>query len=70
MGAWGVNILEDARHSSVLYVCKYFVGESEREEGCCRKTWLQRQVKRNRWRYIVGVREEDRMSSENERMEK
>jgi hypothetical protein len=22
---WGVNILEDARHSSVLYVCKYFV---------------------------------------------
>jgi hypothetical protein len=24
-GGWGVNILEDARHSSVLYVCKYFV---------------------------------------------
>jgi hypothetical protein len=23
---WGVNILEDVRHSSVLYVCKYFVG--------------------------------------------
>ncbi len=23
--AWGVNILEDVRHSSVLYVCKYFV---------------------------------------------
>jgi hypothetical protein len=22
---WGVNILEDVRHSSVLYVCKYFV---------------------------------------------
>ncbi len=22
---WGVNILEDAGHSSVLYVCKYFV---------------------------------------------
>ena len=22
----GVNILEDARHSSVLYICKYFVG--------------------------------------------
>jgi hypothetical protein len=21
---WGVNILEDARHSSVLYICKYF----------------------------------------------
>jgi hypothetical protein len=26
-GGWGVNILEDARHSSVLYVCKYFVLE-------------------------------------------
>ncbi len=24
---WGVNILEDVRHSSVLYICKYFVGE-------------------------------------------
>jgi hypothetical protein len=24
-GGWGVNILEDVRHSSVLYVCKYFV---------------------------------------------
>jgi hypothetical protein len=23
----GVNILEDARHCSVLYICKYFVGE-------------------------------------------
>jgi hypothetical protein len=22
---WGVNILEDARHISVLYICKYFV---------------------------------------------
>jgi hypothetical protein len=22
---WGVNILEDARHCSVLYICKYFV---------------------------------------------
>jgi hypothetical protein len=22
---WGVNILEDARHSSVLYIYKYFV---------------------------------------------
>jgi hypothetical protein len=25
---WGVNILEDARHSSVLYICKYFVGQT------------------------------------------
>jgi hypothetical protein len=24
-GGWGVNILEDGRHSSVLYVFKYFV---------------------------------------------
>jgi hypothetical protein len=24
-GGWGVNILEDARHSSVLCICKYFV---------------------------------------------
>jgi hypothetical protein len=24
-GRWGVNILEDASHSSVLYICKYFV---------------------------------------------
>ncbi len=24
-GGWGVNILEDTRHSSVFYVCKYFV---------------------------------------------
>ncbi len=24
-GGRGVNILEDARHSSVLYICKYFV---------------------------------------------
>jgi hypothetical protein len=26
-GGWGVNILEDVRvrHSSLLYVCKYFV---------------------------------------------
>jgi hypothetical protein len=22
---WGVNILEDAKHCSVLYICKYFV---------------------------------------------
>ncbi len=24
-GGGGVNILEDARHSTVLYICKYFV---------------------------------------------
>ncbi len=26
---WGVNILEDARHSSVLYIFQYFVGVAE-----------------------------------------
>ncbi len=25
---WGVKILEDTRHSYVLYICKYFVVES------------------------------------------
>jgi hypothetical protein len=24
-GGWGVSILEDARHSFLLYVCQYFV---------------------------------------------
>jgi hypothetical protein len=24
-----VNVLEDARHSSVLYICKYFVGKGK-----------------------------------------
>jgi hypothetical protein len=28
----GVNILEDARHSSVLYICKYFVVKGLRQE--------------------------------------
>jgi hypothetical protein len=27
VGWGGVNIFEDARHSSVLYKCKYFVGK-------------------------------------------
>jgi hypothetical protein len=27
---WGVNILEDVRHSSVLYVCKYFVAYNKK----------------------------------------
>ncbi len=26
-GGWGVNIFEDARHNSVLYICKYFVAK-------------------------------------------
>ncbi len=29
-GGWGVNILEDARHSTVLYICKYFVVQDQR----------------------------------------
>jgi hypothetical protein len=29
---WGVNILEDARHCSVLYIRKYFVGSTEYEK--------------------------------------
>ncbi len=29
-GGGGVNILEDARHSSVLYICKYFVDIGEK----------------------------------------
>jgi hypothetical protein len=33
---WWVNILEDARHSSVLYVCKYFVGNTMHKEMCAR----------------------------------
>ncbi len=33
-GGCGVNILEDARHSSVLYTCKFFVlGKVGRTEG-------------------------------------
>jgi hypothetical protein len=28
---WGVNSSEDARHCSVLYICKYFVSNSLRE---------------------------------------
>ncbi len=27
---WGVNILEDARHCSVLYIREYFVTEGDR----------------------------------------
>jgi hypothetical protein len=26
---WGFNILEDARHSSVLNICKYFVVQTK-----------------------------------------
>ncbi len=31
-GGWGVNILEYARHCSVLYIRKSFVGESIEQE--------------------------------------
>jgi hypothetical protein len=33
IGGWGVNILENVRHSSVLYVCKYFVIASLFDSG-------------------------------------
>jgi hypothetical protein len=33
-GGWGVNILEDARHSSVLYICKYFVQRAVKASKC------------------------------------
>jgi hypothetical protein len=28
-GGWGVNSSEDARHCSVLYICKYFVADAQ-----------------------------------------
>jgi hypothetical protein len=31
-GWWEENILEDVRHSSVLYVCKYFVHGADQRE--------------------------------------
>ena len=31
---WGVNILEDARHSSVLYIRKYFVDRKKQRVDC------------------------------------
>ncbi len=33
---WGVNILEDARHSSVLYICMYFVPKVHCKLNICR----------------------------------
>jgi hypothetical protein len=30
---WGVNSSEDARHSSVLYICKYFVLSGKAESN-------------------------------------
>jgi hypothetical protein len=32
-GGWGFNILEDARHCSVLYIRKYFVGPINIQSG-------------------------------------
>ncbi len=44
-GGRGVNILEDARHCSVLYICKYFVvavniGGLQGVTKRCRLSWL------------------------------
>jgi hypothetical protein len=36
---WGVKILEDARHSSVLYICKYFVGVVQQNFACVSGRW-------------------------------
>ncbi len=40
-GGWGFNILEDAKHSSVLYVCKSFLVYliSDSRAFCCRFTF-------------------------------
>ena len=40
-GGWGINILEDARHSSVLYICKYFVGMSMERGRCSQNPAIQ-----------------------------
>jgi hypothetical protein len=59
-GGWGVNILEDASHCSVLYIRKYFVGlsvfdnEGHKYRRCCiaerpsqdpERHWNRQQVK-------------------------
>ncbi len=36
-GGWRVNILDDARHSSVLYICKYFVVIAKEENKRLRR---------------------------------
>ncbi len=41
-GGWGVNILEDARHSSVLYVCTYFVVQTLTNSPKVRFAWTNR----------------------------
>jgi hypothetical protein len=38
-GEWGVNILEDAKQSSVLYICKYFVIEGMRAGASIWSVW-------------------------------
>jgi hypothetical protein len=41
-GGGGVNILEDARHSSVLYICKYFVAFPQTAPGPSRSSNTQK----------------------------
>jgi hypothetical protein len=38
-GGWTVNILDDARHSSVLYACKYFVVIAKEENTRLRRNY-------------------------------
>jgi hypothetical protein len=51
-GGWGVNILEDARHSSVLYVCKYFVAGTNGH--IFPKIYIQRAVTLHGGNFITG----------------
>ncbi len=39
---WGVNILEDARHSSVFYICEYFVAFPQTAPGPSRNSNTQK----------------------------
>ncbi len=48
-GGWGVNILEDARHSSVLYICKYFVGRGLSSTLCVKRPLSQRRPVYHIW---------------------
>jgi hypothetical protein len=46
---WVVNIFEDARHSSVLYICKYFVAYISKNKLCGHRNEI------NSWRLINSI---------------
>jgi hypothetical protein len=54
-GGWGVNILEDGRHSSVLYICKYFVGPDKTKRKSEKFTLHQHQFWMKRRRRTYGT---------------